>query len=120
MINVLFSTSQPIKGESSLTKQKFELHRKLEEEQRLYKQRLEAYKALHAKKAVEDSKQVHVRVKVTLKLHLIYEPCHEKTCLLGFPLDLTQTRLYCHRRWLKAWDLASRVILLSMYQKQRQ
>ena len=41
------------RGASSLSKQKFELHRKLEEEQRLYKERLEAYKALQNKKTLE-------------------------------------------------------------------
>ena len=29
-----------------------------------------------------------------------YEPCCEKTCLLGVRPGLTQTRLYSHRRWL--------------------
>ena len=31
---------------------------------------------------------------------LIFEPCHEKTCLRGFRPGLTETRLYSQRRWL--------------------
>ena len=33
---------------------------------------------------------------------LTYEPRCEKTCLLGFRPDPTQTRLYNHRIWLEA------------------
>ena len=31
-----------------------------------------------------------------------FELCHEKTCLLRFQPDLTQTSLYNHRSWIKA------------------
>ena len=34
--------------------------------------------------------------------HLLYESCHEKTCLWGFGPDPTQIRLYRHRRWPEA------------------
>ena len=33
---------------------------------------------------------------------LAFEPSCEKTDLRGFRLGPTQTRLYCHRRWLEA------------------
>ena len=32
----------------------------------------------------------------------LFQPCHDKTCLLGFRPSLTQTWLYCHRKWLEA------------------
>ena len=35
-------------------------------------------------------------------IHCLFEPHGEKTCLLGFRPDLTQTRLHIHRRWLEA------------------
>ena len=38
----------------------------------------------------------------------MYELLHEKTSNSGFPPGLTQTWLYCHRRWLEAGDFRFR------------
>ena len=34
----------------------------------------------------------------------LFEPCREKTSLLSFLPDLTQTRLYNYWRWIEAWN----------------
>ena len=39
---------------------------------------------------------------------LLFEPVYEKTNNLGFQRGPTQTRLYCHRRWLEAGNFGFR------------
>ena len=39
---------------------------------------------------------------------IISEHCREKACLRGFRPGLTQTRMYIHRRWLKAANFGFR------------
>ena len=39
---------------------------------------------------------------------MLFEPCHEKTNVLGFRSGLTQTTLYSHRRWLEAANFGCR------------
>ena len=34
---------------------------------------------------------------------ILYDPCHEKTCLQGFGLGKTQTDLLSYRDWLGSW-----------------
>ena len=36
------------------------------------------------------------------------EPCHEKTCILGFRPGLTQTELYKHKILLEVWNFRFR------------
>ena len=38
----------------------------------------------------------------------LFEPRHEKTCLRGLRPGPTQTGLYNHRMWLKAWNFGIR------------
>ena len=41
---------------------------------------------------------------------LLYEPCHEKTCLWGLQPGPKQIWLYSHRRWLEARNFGFRKI----------
>ena len=48
------------------------------------------------------------RITTVIKIVLIFEPRHDKTCIWGIRTGQTQTGLYDHSIWLEAWNFGLR------------